>query len=198
MKKIYYVSIQEDEKLGLDCVSLVDNPAVEVNFLKFNNEKLYFAKEDERIITGIALLADTEIYRFNKETNEEFYVVFPKEVVKELVERYFKNNKVNLVNLQHETKPNTDDAVMIESYFINSERGIIPEEFKDCKDGSWVVSYKIKNDDLWNEIKTSGKFNGFSVEVQSYLNDYKFYKNTETDIEELDDIESFVNEILNA
>ena len=69
---IYRVTISDDDPLcGLLAISLVDFPAVEKNFLKFkqdgqqpkrNNLK---ADEEQRIITGIALLADTPIYRYD-------------------------------------------------------------------------------------------------------------------------------------
>jgi hypothetical protein len=52
---------------------------------------------------------------------------------------------------------------MIESYLIDKERGIIPNEFKDVPDGSWIVSYKINNLAVWDEIK-AGNVLGFSIE----------------------------------
>lgn len=35
--KYFYISIDNDEKLGLKAVSLVDRPAIETNFLKFKD-----------------------------------------------------------------------------------------------------------------------------------------------------------------
>ena len=52
---------------------------------------------------------------------------------------------------------------MLESYIIDKERGICPNEFASAPDGSWVVSYKVNNLDVWNKIK-SGEVKGFSVQ----------------------------------
>ena len=52
---------------------------------------------------------------------------------------------------------------MLESYIIDKERGICPNEFASAPDGSWVVSYKVSNLDVWNKIK-SGEVKGFSVQ----------------------------------
>ena len=148
-----------DEELGIDKMSFVERPAVEVNFLKFENTKLTFQDEEKRIITGVAILADTPIYRRNQ--LGEHYIIFSKETIYQLVQKFFKQNKIKDVNLDHSL--DTNFSYLFESYLINKGRGITPIEFGDVPDGSWVVSYKILDDNLWNDIK-NGTFNGFSVE----------------------------------
>lgn len=162
--------VLDSEEDGLQLVSLVDYPAVCESFLKFKEEHktLTFTTDNEQhIISGISLLADTPIYRCD-EFNNEYYVVFTKETIKQLVEKYNKENKTNLTSLQHNGQI-ISDCVMVESYFIDKERGICPKEFSHCPDGSWITSYKVTNDELWNEIKTSGQLNGFSVEISCQL-----------------------------
>lgn len=162
--------VLDSEEDGLQLVSLVDYPAVCESFLKFKEEHktLTFTTDNEQhIISGVSLLADTPIYRCD-EFNNEYYVVFTKETIKQLVEKYNKENKTNITSLQHNGQP-ISDCIMIESYFIDKERGICPKEFEHCPDGSWITSYKVTNDELWNEIKTSGQLNGFSVEISCQL-----------------------------
>ena len=167
---VYNISIDFDTDEGLQLVSLVDDPAVVESFLTFNSEepvKLVFTSDEEQhIISGVSLLADTPIYR--NDGGEGYYVVFTKETIKQLVEKYNKENKTNLTSLQHNGEI-ISDCVMVESYFIDKERGICPKEFSHCPDGSWITSYKVTNDELWNEIKTSGQLNGFSVEISCQL-----------------------------
>ena len=166
----YNISIDFDTDEGLQLVSLVDDPAVVESFLTFNSEepvKLVFTSDEEQhIISGVSLLADTPIYR--NDGGEGYYVVFTKETIKQLVEKYNKENKTNLTSLQHNGEI-ISDCVMVESYFIDKERGICPKEFSHCPDGSWITSYKVTNDELWNKIKTSGQLNGFSVEISCQL-----------------------------
>ena len=166
---VYNISIDSDTDEGLQLVSLVEDPAVVESFLKFSDEpvKLIFtSNEEQHIISGISLLADTPIYRCDETGG--YYVVFTKETIKQLVEKYNKENKTNITSLQHNGQP-ISDCIMIESYFIDKQRGICPNEFSHCPDGSWITSYKVTNDELWNEIKTSGQLNGFSVEISCQL-----------------------------
>jgi len=151
MNKVYYINIDESEELGMFSVSLVDFPAVETSFLCFNEEKpkqLFFAKPEEHIITGIALRADLPIYRVNPKTGEEYYVVFNKETIKKMIARYSKQGMMNNVDLQHSGEL-VSGVYMVESFIINDERGIRPKEFSDIEDGSWVVSYYVEDEALW-------------------------------------------------
>lgn len=175
---VYKIRIDmNDDITGLTAVSLVDYPAVEKDFLLFDKQELLFkADDDKQIISGIALLADTPIYRRNE--HGEFYVVFEKDTIRQLVEKYSKQGLLNVVNLQHKADTFVKDVYMIESYLIDKQRGICPVEFQDVKDGSWFVSYYVEDKQLWNEIKNGDIFNGFSVEISAHL---EMNKNNHTD-----------------
>ena len=166
MKKLYDISIDPtDFETGLNAISLVENPAVEVDFLAFAKDEsavLQFADEERHIITGIALLADTPIYRIAP-GGTGYYVRFTKDCIRQLVEKYFKFGLTNSVNIEHKKDQFVDGVTMLESYLIDKERGICPSEFASAPDGSWVVSYKVNNLDVWNKIK-SGEVKGFSVQ----------------------------------
>lgn len=160
----------EDTDTGMFLVSLVDEPAIETDFLAFDkHEKFSFSVQDEdkRIVTGPAIIADMPIYRRTEQG--EFYVVFRKDDIPAIVEKFMKAGLSNFINIQHdETTLSNTDAVMVESYFINKERGIVPNEFKDVNDGSWFCSFKILNDDIWQMVK-NGEISGFSIEVAGNL-----------------------------
>lgn len=163
--KIYNIEVNlTDDITGVGTISLVEHPAVEVGFLKFETDKpieLQF-NDDKHIITGVAMLADTPIYR-NNERYGEHYVVFSKQTIRNIVEKYSKFGLQNLVNIEHSQERYVNDIFMIESYLIDKERGIIPNEFSDAPDGSWIVSFKVNNLAVWDEIK-EGKVSGFSIE----------------------------------
>ena len=157
----------DDDVTGMTAVSLVEHPAIEVPFLCFETEKQSFQlNNDKRIITGPAILADTPIYR-NSPSRGEYQVVFTKETIRQIVEKYAKNQLFNVVNLQHNEDTFVNNCYMVESLIIDKERGICPNEFKDIPDGSWIVSYKVDDDALWNEIKNGKHLNGFSIEILS-------------------------------
>lgn len=159
----------EDTETGMSAVSLVEHPAIEVPFLCFDKERQMFnVDEDKHVITGPAILADTPIYRYSPQRGE-YQVLFEKNTIRQIVEKYSKQGLVNNVNLQHDSLTFVNSAIMIESMIIDKERGVCPNEFANLPDGSWIVSYKITDDALWNEIKNGNHLNGFSIEIMSEI-----------------------------
>lgn len=152
-----------DETTGVEIISLVDRPAVERNFIKFSNqvEVKFKVDEDKHIVTGPALIPGKKIYRRDDETGYEYYVEFTKEGIQQIAEKFFADHNSTNVNLQHELDVN--GCVYFESYFINSERGILPAEFSDLPEGTWIVSCKINNEGVWDMVK-KGELRGFSIE----------------------------------
>lgn len=166
----------DDVNQGMFLVSLVEEPAVEIDFLAFAKDNMLFAVQDteKHIVTGVSILADTPIYRRNAQG--EFYVQFRKEDIPAIVEKFMQRGLSNFINIQHdETTLSNTDAVLVESYFVNKERGIVPNEFANVTDGSWITSYKILNDEIWNQIK-SGDLKGFSIEISAELEPVKMEK----------------------
>ncbi len=164
--KVFYIKINEDDITGIDAISLVDMPAVQKNFLCFTKDselvKLNF-DNSKHIITGVVCLADTPIYRYSQKLGE-YYVVFTKETIERMVEKFSKQDLFKSVNLQHDNNKFVDGIYMVESFITNKERGINPVEFADIPDGSWICSFKVENDELWNEIINGDKLNGFSLQ----------------------------------
>lgn len=168
---LYRIVINDNDDTGCTTVSLVENPAVEIPFLCFEDEhkkELFHADEDKHIISGIAMLADTPIYR-NSPSRGEYQIVFEKETIRKMVQKYAKNQLFNLVNLQHDSDTYVNSCYLIESLIIDKERGICPNEFQNVPDGSWYISYYVDDDALWNEIKNGKHLNGFSIEILSEI-----------------------------
>jgi len=116
--------------------------------------------EDQRIVSGPLMIADLPIYR--KDEEGEYYVMFTKEEIKKIAQRFFKKGYQAKVNIEH-GKP-AEGVYMFESYLIDRDRGVYPPKgFEDSADGSWFVSYKFDNEELWKGVK-NGTFKGLSVE----------------------------------
>ena len=178
--KIYELIVDEETN-GVSAISLVENPAVEYNFLTFNKEKMMFSIEnlEKRELFGVIMLADTPILRNeNKILNiPVHYITFTKETIRKIVEKYSKRKLNDSVTLDHNVS--TDGVYMFESYIINREQGIYPpKEFNDIPDGSWVGRFKVENEEVWNSIK-NGTFKGFSIEGE-----FKYNFNNEEDIDD--------------
>ena len=175
--KVFYVSITDDT--GIEAISLVEKPAMERDFLCFKNEPVKLAFDSSKhCITGVICLADTPIYRFSKEYGE-YWVIFTKEAIRQMVQKFAKDNLFNAVNLQHDDNRYVDDVYMFESYIVDKERGICPKEFGEIPDGSWIGTYKVENEDLWQEIINGKELNGFSLQGSFNLEE-KFNKQEPT------------------
>lgn len=186
---IYDVVIDlNDEETGMSCISLVDEPAVEKDFLLFDKQTpkqtLQFTIDDnmEHCITGVAIRADYPIYRIGT-SGYEYYVRFSKETIKDIVEKYSKQGLWNVTSLQHDGKE-IDGAIMVEMYIKDSEKGINPKGFEDIEEGSLFTTYKIVDEQLWEDIKNSDNINGFSIEIVSDLEPTEEYVEMNTEVED--------------
>jgi len=131
---------------------------------KFNFFNFKVQSEERRIITGALMVADLPIYRYN-ESIGEFYVTFDKPTIEKIVQKFFKYGNTSNVNKMHNPNMQIDGVYMFESFIIDSERGIkVPDGFDGITEGSWFGSYKIDNEDVWQNFIKTGEFKGFSVE----------------------------------
>ena len=110
-------------------------------------------------VEAIALVDGLPIYR-RDEDEKEYYVVFDSDTIRKIVYKYMKEGRTNSVNEMHETA--LDGVFMFESFIIDESKPT-PKGFSELPVGSWFGSFRVENDDVWNEIK-QGVFNGFSVE----------------------------------
>lgn len=163
---IYELMINEDmqDDAEVSFIALVDKPAIQKNWNAFKeNVKFQIVSEDKRIISGPVMLADSPIYR-NDATNGEYYVVFSKDTIFKIAQKFFKKGYQANVNLMHDANQQVEGVTMFESFISDVDRGILPMKgFEDAPDGSWFGSFKVEDDAVWQMIK-EGKFKGFSVE----------------------------------
>lgn len=161
---IYELLLDKDDD-GVYCISLVDRPAIEQDFLVFDaQEELQFTKVDEEkhIVYGPAMIPDMLIYR-KDQRGREYYVKFSKETIAQIADKFHKDNCIYNISVGHETDVN--DCYVFTSYLIDRENGLDPVQFRNIADGSWIVGVKVDNDDVWNAIKNTDLLRGFSVEV---------------------------------
>ena len=117
---------EEAELYGIDAISLVEQPAIESDFIAMNTQLLQFKTQDEekRIVMGAALIPDKPIYRRNGE--EEYYVYFSKKTVRRAMELYFKNGNQANATLDHETKNHRLD--LVEAWIVTGQTGTTSQD----------------------------------------------------------------------
>jgi len=160
---VYKLTINEDDiNSGVDFVALVDSPAILRNFLAFSKHEKFIANEEKRVVTGPLMIPEIPIYR--RDEGGEFYVVFGRETIYQIAQKFMKELRNDKVNQMHQPDQKVQGVYMFESFIIDSKRGInTPKGFEHLPDGTWFGSYKIDNEEVWQQVK-SGTFNGFSVE----------------------------------
>jgi len=163
--KLIELIIDENELLsGINAISLVEYPAIEEDFVALNSaKKVEFAtqSEEKRILMGAALVPNKPIYRKNGE--DEFYVYFTKETIRRASEMFFQNGNQNNSTLEHEV--DLQGLSVVESWIIEDEEYDKSRKYGlDLPIGTWMVSMKVNNPDIWEGYVKSGKVKGFSIE----------------------------------
>lgn len=164
-KIVELVIADDSEELTIDAISLVTSPAIEQDFVFFGkeNNNLTLAKVDEekRMLVSPALIPNKQIFRYDPNTDSNYYVYFSKETVRQASELYLKHNNHHKATYQHEDR--VSGVLTIESWIKEGEQDKSKLYGFDLPDGTWFVKMKIENDEMWNKI-TSGELRGLSIE----------------------------------
>ena len=142
MERIIELIIDEENEFsGIEAISVVENPAIEEDFIALKEHKevkLAEVDKEKRILMGAALIPNKKIYRNSGE--EEYYIFFSEDTVRKASELFLMKG-----NQEDETKDKSRKY-----------------DF-DLPVGTWMVSVKVNNDDVWNQVK-AGEVKGFSIE----------------------------------
>ena len=184
----------ENEELAIDAISLVSSPAIEQDFVFFGKEKnnLTLAKVDEekRMLVSPALIPNKQIFRYDPNTDSEYYVYFSPETVRKASELYLKHNNHHKATYEHQDR--VSGVLTVESWIKEGEQDKSKLYGYDLPNGTWFVKMKINNEELWSRIK-DGELKGLSIE--GYFTD-KMEKMAEKEPTD-EEILSALNEIIN-
>ncbi len=163
---IFELKINEEEENGVHTISFVENPAIESDFMYFSEEeaiKMQEVDNDKRIVTGLVMIPNKKILR-RAANGEEYFVFFSEETVRRSSELFFMRSNHTGATLDH-NKFIPEGVTVVESWIV--ENPTVDKSlhlgFKEVPNGSWMVSYKVDNDELWQQIKEE-KVLGFSIE----------------------------------
>ena len=150
--EIIELVIDENEELsGIEAISVVESPAIEEEFIALKNEdkiRLAEVSKEKRLLIGAALIPDKPIYR--KSGDHEFYIYFSKETVAKASQMYLKAGNQGQATMEH-TDNKLEGMTVVESWLV--EDAVHDKSRKyglDMPIGTWMVSMKVDNDDIWN------------------------------------------------
>ena len=166
--RLVEMKLDENEiGFGVDAVSLVESPAIESNFIalkKADLERLNFAtvNEEKRLVMGSLLIPDKPILRID-EDGEPYNIFFTKETIRRASQLFLMNGYQNSATLEHAVK--LQGVTVVESWIVEDSEMDKTKLYKlDAPSGSWAISMKIDNDEIWENYVKSGKVLGFSLE----------------------------------
>jgi hypothetical protein len=162
MKIVELVIDDKDKLSGIDAVSVVQSPAIEENFIYLSKHEIELKEVDaeKRILMGAALIPDKQIFRRNEK--EEYYIFFSKDTVRQASELFLMNSNQNNATYEHEQK--LKGLSVVESWIIEDSKTDKSRLYNfDLPVGTWMISMKVNNDDVWKDVK-DGKVKGFSIE----------------------------------
>jgi hypothetical protein len=163
MKTIELYIDEENEFSGIEAISVVENPAIEEDFIALKKHEVQLAEVDaeKRILMGPALIPNKQIYRTNGE--EEYNIFFSEDTVKKASELFLSRGKQNNSTLEHQV--DLQGLSVVESWIIEDTDMDKSKKYGlSLPKGTWMVSVKVNNDDIWNNYVKEGKVKGFSIE----------------------------------
>ena len=164
MKIIELVINEDDANGGIEAVSVVENPAIEDDFiaLKKHEVELKTINEEKRLLMGPALIPKKQIYRRNEKTEEEYYIYFSKETIRKASQLFLKKSNQNNATLEHEEK--LKGMSVVESWLVEDSKKDKSSLYGfNAEVGTWFITMKVDNDEVWDKVK-AGEIKGFSIE----------------------------------
>ena len=161
---IYELVIDDEEIDSVFAISLVKSPAIEANFVYFDKEVVQFAavNNEKRLVMGPILIPDKKIMRVDGE-GMPYEVFFKPETIKRLSEMYLENKYTDKATLEHKDK--ISGVTLVESWVKESatkDKSVLYG--LNVPVGTWLGTFKINNDEIWNDYIKEGKVQGFSIE----------------------------------
>ena len=166
MENVIELIIDENNEIsGIQAISIVENPAIEEDFVALKEHKEVRLAEvdgEKRILMGPALIPNKKIYRKGADDNEDYYIYFSEDTVRKASELFFIKSKHNNSTYEHQIE--LEGMSVVESWIVDDPTNDKSNAYGfDLPKGSWVVSMKVLNDDVWQRVKNE-EVKGFSIE----------------------------------
>ena len=163
MNIIELILDEENNEIGIEAISVVENPAIEEDFIALNSNIIELAEADKekKLLVGALLIPNKPIYRRSKD--EEYYIYFSKDTVVKASQMYLMNGNQSKATLEHDHEIN--GLTLVESWIVEDEVHDKSRKFgMNVPVGTWMGSVKVNNDEVWNDFVKTGKVKGFSIE----------------------------------
>ena len=165
MQIIELIIDETEEVSGIEAISIVSAPAINEGFIALKNEaqvRLAEVDKEKRLLIGAALIPDKTIYR--KTGDEEFYIYFSKATVAKASQMYLQAGNQGQATLEHAAEK-LEGMNIVESWLIEDEVHDKSRKYGlNLPLGTWMITMKVDNDEMWNNYVKKNLVSGFSIE----------------------------------
>tara|TARA_R110000744_G_C19328594_1_gene558315 strand:+ start:156 stop:746 length:591 start_codon:yes stop_codon:yes gene_type:complete len=164
MRIIELILDEAQEMMGIEAISIVENPAIEQNFLALKSDEIKLAEvsKEKKILMGALLIPNKPIFR-NSDDKDDYYIYFSKDTVVKASQLYLTNGNQNNSTLEHQHELN--GLSLVESWIVDDPKMDKSNKYGfNVPSGTWMGSIKVNNDEVWKDYVKTGKVKGFSIE----------------------------------
>jgi len=165
--KTYEAIFNPKANKGVFAISLVNQPAMEGTFIALSkNEPVKFVEvnKEQKILLGLVLEPNKNVYR--NQNGKEFNMFFSTDTIKELSHNFFRSGFHKNSTIEHSKDTQLEGVTFVESWIVENPKVDKSTNFGfSYPKGSWMVSMKVDDDNLWNEFVKSGEVKGFSIDA---------------------------------
>lgn len=188
--KVIEYGIDDEGTLGVYAISVVEQPAIGVDFVALSEQHNVKFKEDFRgLLYGALLIPDQLIYRRNEDTNEEYYVKYSKETIRAIAYNYLKQANQNNATVEHAKV--VDGVSLVETWIIEGENDKSKNFGFSLPEGTWFGCMKVENEEVKQQIQNKEVL-GFSIEGNFLAEKEMYLSNQEPTL--LEEIELAITE----
>lgn len=160
-KKVLKCVIDEEGKLGVFAIGLVESPAIQENWVALSAHKFSAEVEERRMLYGAAMVPNKYIYRIDEKTMEEFYVVFDEATVTQCAQMFLKQDMQHNHTFEHQFE--IEGCTVVESWIVESEHDKSRHFGMNVPKGTWMLGVKVEDESVWDKVKAQ-EIKGFSIE----------------------------------
>lgn len=161
--RIVELILDNEDAIGVEAISVVENPAIESDFVALKTQEVKLAEIDKekRLLMGALLIPKKPIYRRNGE--DEYYIFFSEDTVLKASQMFMQNGNQSNSTLEHQDT--LQGLTLVETWIVeDKEKDKTALYGLDVPVGTWMGSVKVNNDEIWNDYVKTGKVKGFSIE----------------------------------
>lgn len=167
MNIIEMVVDEANEEGGVFAISLVNEPAIEEDFIALSKQheiRFKAASEEKRLLIGPALIPNKTVFRKGEgEDVDDYYIYFSSDTIRTASQLFFKRKQQDQTTFEH--KMSVEGVTVVESWIIeDSEKDKSAVYGMSYPVGTWMVAMKVDNEEIWNDAVKNGVVKGLSIE----------------------------------